>query len=65
VIVALHHLDEVAEHCTRALLLSEGRVVRSGPVAEVVAPQPVREVFGVELVPGAHFGYRMPSQGTR
>ena len=59
VIVALHHLDEVAEHCTDALLLREGRVVRSGPVAEVVAPAPVREVFGVELLPGAHFGYRM------
>jgi iron complex transport system ATP-binding protein len=60
--VALHHLDEVAEHCTRALLLREGRVVRSGPVSEVVAREPVREVFGVDLVPGAHFGYRVPPE---
>jgi iron complex transport system ATP-binding protein len=58
VIVALHHLDEVVDHCTRALLLHEGHVVRSGPVAEVVASEPVREVFGVDLLPGAHFGYR-------
>jgi iron complex transport system ATP-binding protein len=58
VIVALHHLDEVAEFCDRALLLRQGRVVREGPVAEVVSAAPVREVFGVDLVPGAHFGYR-------
>ena len=58
VIVALHHLDEVAEFCERALLLRQGRAVCAGPVAEVVATAPVREVFGVELVPGAHFGYR-------
>jgi iron complex transport system ATP-binding protein len=60
VIVALHHLDEAAEHCTGAILLRQGRVVRAGPVGEVIAAAPVREVFGVDLVPGAHFGYRLP-----
>jgi iron complex transport system ATP-binding protein len=60
VIVALHHLDEAAEHCTSAILLRQGRVVRAGPVGEVIAAGPVREVFGVDLVPGAHFGYRLP-----
>jgi iron complex transport system ATP-binding protein len=60
VIVALHHLDEAAAHCSRALLLREGRVVRTGGVDEVVSAQPVREVFGVDLVPGAGFGYRLP-----
>jgi iron complex transport system ATP-binding protein len=58
VIVALHHLDEVGEFCDRALLLRQGSAVRTGPVAEVIAAEPVREVFGVDLVPGAHFGYR-------
>jgi iron complex transport system ATP-binding protein len=58
VIVALHHLDEVAEFCSQALLLNRGQVICRGPVAEVVAAAPVRQVFGVELVPGAHFGYR-------
>jgi hypothetical protein len=28
-------------------------------VAQVVSAAPVREVYGVELVPGAHFGYRL------
>jgi iron complex transport system ATP-binding protein len=59
VVVALHHLDEVGEFCDQALLLRQGRAVCAGPVVDVVAAAPVREVFGVELVPGAHFGYRM------
>jgi iron complex transport system ATP-binding protein len=62
VVVALHHLDEAATHCTRALLLDAGRVVTSGPIAEVVAPGPVREVFGIELLPGGGFGYRLPDR---
>jgi len=64
VIVALHHLDEVAEFGSQALLLCQGRAVCAGPVAEVVAAAHVREVFGVELVPGAHFGYRMVAEKT-
>ncbi len=59
IIVALHHLDEVGEFCDRALLLRQGRAVCVGPVAEVIAAAPVREVFGVDLLPGAHFGYRV------
>jgi iron complex transport system ATP-binding protein len=62
IVVALHHLDEAAAHCSRALLLRQGRVARMGPVADVIAAAPVREVFGVELVPNAHFGYRMPDE---
>jgi iron complex transport system ATP-binding protein len=58
VIVALHHLDEVAEFCDQALLLRQGRAMCAGPVSDVVAAAPVREVFGVDLIPGAHFGYR-------
>jgi iron complex transport system ATP-binding protein len=60
VVVVLHQLQEAVSHCDRALLLAEGRAVASGPVAEVVAAGPVREVYGVELVPSAHFGYRLP-----
>jgi iron complex transport system ATP-binding protein len=62
-IVALHQLDEVADFCTQALLLREGRVVRAGSVADVVAAGPVRDVFGVDLIPGAHFGYRIAAKG--
>jgi iron complex transport system ATP-binding protein len=59
VVVVLHALAEAAEVCDEALLLHRGRVLAAGPVASVVSAGPVREVYGVELVPGAHFGYRL------
>jgi iron complex transport system ATP-binding protein len=59
IVVALHHLDEVVDFCDRVLLLRAGRVVGTGLVAEVIAQEPVREVFGVDLVPGGHYGYRL------
>ena len=59
VLVALHHLDEAAEHCTGAILLDGGRVFRTGRIEEVVSTMPVREVFGVELLQNAGFGYRL------
>jgi len=62
VMVALHHLDEVVEFCDRVLLLRKGRMVRVGPVAEVIAAEPVRDVFGVDLVAGAHYGYRIAAR---
>jgi iron complex transport system ATP-binding protein len=60
VVVVLHQLQEAVSHCDRALLLAEGRAVAEGPVAEVIAAGPVRQVYGVDLVPAAHFGYRLP-----
>jgi iron complex transport system ATP-binding protein len=59
VMVVLHALSAAASVCDQALLLAGGRCAAAGPVAEVVAAGPVRRVYGVELVPGAHFGYRL------
>lgn len=59
VIVALHHLDEALACCSKALLLRQGRVFRAGEIRDVISPEPIREVFGVDLLPGAHFGYRL------
>jgi iron complex transport system ATP-binding protein len=63
VVVVLHQLQEAATHCDRALLLADGRATAEGPVTEVIAPGPVRAVYGVDLVPAAHFGYRRPEGG--
>jgi iron complex transport system ATP-binding protein len=62
VVVVLHQLQEAASHCDRALLLAEGRTVAEGAIGEVIATGPVRRVYGVELVPAAHFGYRRPEE---
>ncbi len=60
VVVVLHQLQEAAALADRALLLAEGRCVKMGPAAEVIAPEPVRQVYGVEMVPGAEFACRLP-----
>jgi iron complex transport system ATP-binding protein len=58
VLVALHDLTEARAVADRAALLKDGTLLRLGPVAEVIAPGPVREAYGVELVEGGGFGYR-------
>jgi iron complex transport system ATP-binding protein len=60
VMVALHQLNEAAQASDRALLLANGRLVAAGPAAEVISAEPVRRVYGVEIVPAAQFGFRLP-----
>ena len=60
VMVALHQLNEAAQTSDRALLLADGRLVAAGPAAEVISAEPVRRVYGVEIVPAAQFGFRIP-----
>jgi len=59
-VVALHQLNEAAQASQRALLLAGGRLVGEGPAAEVISAEPVRRVYGVEMVAAAQFGFRMP-----
>jgi iron complex transport system ATP-binding protein len=58
VVIVLHDLDEARRHCDAAVLLQSGRVAARGAVADVIAADPVREVYGVELVPDAALGFR-------
>jgi iron complex transport system ATP-binding protein len=60
--VALHQLNEAAQTSDRALLLASGRLVAAGPATDVISPDPVRRVYGVEMVPAAQFGFRVPAQ---
>jgi len=60
VITVLHDLSEVRRHADAAVLLHEGRVVRAGPVDTVVHPDPIRQVYGVELVATEGLEFRLP-----
>jgi iron complex transport system ATP-binding protein len=62
VVVVLHQLQEAAALADHAVLLAGGRCVRRGPAAEVIAAQPVREVYGVEMVPAGQFACRLPGR---
>lgn len=46
-VLALHELDLASAYCTRAVLLSEGRVLADGPPGEVLTPERIRRVYGV------------------
>jgi iron complex transport system ATP-binding protein len=60
VVMVLHQLQEAAAVADRALLLAEGRTVGQGTVAEVIAPGPVRAVYGVDMIAGGQFACRLP-----
>ena len=47
--VVLHDVNLAAGFCTHALLLDEGRVAASGTPAEVITPEVLGPVYGVEL----------------
>jgi iron complex transport system ATP-binding protein len=56
-IVVLHDLADARSTTDRALLLKEGRVVERGDTSEVVAPGPIRDVYGVKLIENARIGF--------
>ena len=47
VIVSLHDLGLAARHCSRLLLLSQGRIVADGSPADVLTPARLADVFGI------------------
>lgn len=47
VLVSLHDLGLAARHCSRLILLGQGRVMADGPPGEVLTPALVAEVFGI------------------
>jgi iron complex transport system ATP-binding protein len=48
VVVALHDLNLAASSCDRLAVLDHGHLVAAGPVEEVLTPELVSHVFGVE-----------------
>lgn len=49
VVVVTHDVNLAARFCTRVILLSDGRAVATGSPAEVVTPEILGPVYGVEL----------------
>ncbi|MFJ3215562.1 ABC transporter ATP-binding protein [Kitasatospora sp. NPDC086801] len=54
VLTALHDLNLAAGHCDLLYVLRAGRIVASGPPAEVLRPALLAEVFGVRATPVRH-----------
>jgi len=45
----IHDLRLAARYCTRVLLLSQGRVLASGPAAQVLTPAHLKQAYGVRV----------------
>jgi iron complex transport system ATP-binding protein len=58
VVIALHGLDDALRFADTGVLLRAGRVVTAGPIAQVVAAEPIRDVYGVDLIPDGALGFR-------
>lgn len=48
-VVVSHHVEEIPDGFTHALLLREGKAVASGPMEEVMTPALLSETFGLAL----------------
>jgi ABC-type cobalamin/Fe3+-siderophores transport system ATPase subunit len=54
VVMVLHDLNQACRYARRVVMLSRGQVYADGPPSDVVSPETLREVFGVEarVLPG-------------
>ena len=48
VIASLHDLGLAARHCTRLVLMDQGRIIADGPPKSVLTPALLAQVFGIE-----------------
>ncbi len=48
-VLVTHHVEEIPQDFTHALLLASGRVTAAGPLAEVLTDSNLTEVFGLDL----------------
>jgi iron complex transport system ATP-binding protein len=55
-ILVSHHVEEVPEGFTHALMLREGRVVAAGPIATTLTSETLSQAFGLPLRVLAHRG---------
>jgi iron complex transport system ATP-binding protein len=54
--VATHHLEEIAPSMTHAALLRDGRLVAAGPIDDVLTSERLRETFGLRVEVGRRGG---------
>lgn len=64
VLVVLHGLEEAHRHADHAVLLADGRVHAAGPATNIVAPDPIREIYGVHLRANAGLGLFLPTEAS-
>jgi iron complex transport system ATP-binding protein len=64
IVLVTHHVEEVPEGFTHAILLRKGTVLAVGPVADVFTERNLSKCFGVPLIVERHAG-RWTARATR
>jgi iron complex transport system ATP-binding protein len=64
IVVVLHALDDAIRHTDRTLLLHDGRVEQLGVSREVLSPETIRRVYGVETEEHAGLRFTLPAERT-
>jgi iron complex transport system ATP-binding protein len=49
-VMVTHHVEEIPPGFTHALLLADGKVAASGPIAEIITGKQLSKVFGLKLL---------------
>ena len=49
VFVSLHDLGLAARHCTRLILMAQGRILADGPPDTVLTPDLMAQAFGISV----------------
>jgi iron complex transport system ATP-binding protein len=62
-LLVLHQLDEAARFTDRLVLLDAGRVQAAGAPGEVLTPELLRRIYGVEPLDDGALGFRLVSRG--
>ena len=61
-IAVLHELAAIHDYADRALLLDDGRMAKVGAAKDVVAPGPVREVYGVSMTRSEGWSFELADE---
>jgi iron complex transport system ATP-binding protein len=56
IVLVTHHLEEIPVGFTHALLLSNGKAIAQGPIAEVLTSENVSSAFGIDVKVGQRNG---------
>lgn len=60
IVVVLHHLDEALNFSDEVALIKAGELLAHGAAREIITPERVRALYGVDMVYGGGLGFRLP-----
>ena len=57
IVMVTHHLADILPEITRVIMMRSGRIVSDGPRDELITPQKLRDLFGVDVTLTQRNGY--------